>query len=208
MTTAPAPGHDELLRSIVAAARLLLDAVSCSLAIVDEDSDELVFRIVSGGFEDGVVGLRVPTTSGIAGWAVSSGEAVVVNDVADDPRFARDIAELVGYVPRSIVAMPLETERGTIGVIEVLDAAGSGRGEANDLELLGVIARQAALAIESAQAYAELDGRLRAVLDGPEAAELAQLLADLGRLGGAERRAVVVIVDAFIGYATARSDRR
>ena len=46
-----------------------------------------------------------------------------MSDVAADPRFAATVAQATGYVPRSILAMPLETSRRVLGVIEVLDRA-------------------------------------------------------------------------------------
>ena len=40
---------------------------------------------------------------------------------SDDPRFDREAAEATGYIPRSILAVPIETTDGVSGVIEVLD---------------------------------------------------------------------------------------
>jgi GAF domain-containing protein len=81
---------------------------------------------------------------------VSSGQAIVVEDVRQDPRFARDVAETTGYLPSSILAVPLPGGADGLGVLEVLDRTRvDGR---DDLRLGGLLARQAALAIEIAGA--------------------------------------------------------
>lgn len=226
---APA-GHEELLRSITTAAMSLFDARACSLALLDDDREELVFHLVSGGAEEEIAGLRIPAGHGIAGWVVSSGQPIALQDVARDPRFARDVADQIGYTPSSILAMPLETEREMLGVIEVLDPHGGGAGEARDLELLAVFARQAALAIENSRVFADL-GRtlleaagaaaenddLVAALErvareasGPRAelAELAAHFAELGRLGPEERTAATKLVGELLAYARARRRSR
>jgi hypothetical protein len=72
--------------------------------------------------------MRIPAGQGIAGWVLASGQPIELSDVTHDPRFARDVAERTGYVPRSILAMPVEGSQQTLGVLEVLD-----RGRADGL---------------------------------------------------------------------------
>ena len=122
---APA-GHEELLRSITEAAKNIFEAAACSLALLDDAQEELTFYVASGAGAEDVIGMRVPVGQGIAGWVVSSGQPIEIADVTRDPRFARDVAETTGYVPRAILAMPLETERAMLGVIEVLDRRADG----------------------------------------------------------------------------------
>jgi hypothetical protein len=52
-------------------------------------------------------------------------------------------------VPRSIAAVPLFDEEGTIGVLQVLDKRGSESFSLRDMELLGVFAAQATAAISA-----------------------------------------------------------
>lgn len=215
-------GHDELLASITETARRLFDAAACSLALLDDSEEELVFHVASGEGSRDVTGLRIPAGQGVAGWVVMSGQPISIEDVQNDPRFAVDVAETTGYVPRSILAMPLETERGTLGVIEVLDRRRGGAEGAMDMELLAVFARQAALAIESSRIFANLAAVLlqsvaRATSDGglgsaleklagdaprPQAdlAELALLFHELGRRGERERRTATRLAREFLDY--------
>ena len=222
---APA-GHEELLRSITSAARSLFQAAACSLALLDDKQEELTFYVASGAGSEDVVGMRVPVGEGIAGWVVTSGQPIAISDVTRDPRFAKDVAETTGYVPRSILAMPLETERQMIGVIEVLDRRMDGAEGPQDMEVLALFAQQAALAIENSRVFSDLGRALfeaagvaadgsdlsealeRVARDAPRpSADLAELAAhfnELGRLGPDERQAATHLVGEFLSYVRAR----
>jgi hypothetical protein len=52
--------------------------------------------------------------------------------------------------------MPLQTEREVLGVIELLDQRADAPAGRRDMELLGLFARQAALAIEASRVFGEL----------------------------------------------------
>jgi GAF domain-containing protein len=223
-------GHRDLLASITELARSMFDAAACSLALVDQASGELVFQVASGAGAGEVVGRRVPGGRGIAGWAVSSGQPIAISEVGRDPRFARDVAEATGYVPRSILAVPLETDQETLGVIEVLDPGERAPSGGHGMELLAVFARQAALAIESARVFADLGRALfeaaaaaapgpstsQTLLEaarstaGPRAglAELAGYLGELGRLGEPERAAATALIGQFLSYVKMRATPR
>jgi GAF domain-containing protein len=221
-------GHHELLRSITAAAKDLFGAAACSLALLDDKEEELVFHVATGAGAEEVIGMRVPLGGGIAGWVVSSGQPIAIADVRQDPRFAADVASTTGYVPRSIIAMPLQTQRQILGVIEVLDRSADGRDDRRDMQLLALFAEQAALAIENSRVFSNLgrvlfqsaaaavtDADLRSALErmareGPqpdaELAELAALFNDLGQAGSRERRVVARMASEFLSYLRERRE--
>jgi len=114
-------GTDELLRSLTETARRLFGAAACSLALLSEDESELLYTIAAGEGADDVTGLRIPTSQGIAGWVVQSGQPIAISDLANDPRFSRELAEQTGYVPQTILAVPVETPQRMLGVISLLD---------------------------------------------------------------------------------------
>jgi GAF domain-containing protein len=93
----------------------------------EPESRSLVFAAMSGegseSFEgsESLVGVKIPDTTGVAGWVLANGEPLLVEDVAHDRRFAEEIAETIGYVPRRLMAMPLLHEDRVLGVLEVLD---------------------------------------------------------------------------------------
>lgn len=219
-------GHRELLHNITETARRLFTARACSLALLTESEDELEFIMASGEGADAVRELRIPASQGIAGWVVMSGQAIAVDDVGADPRFAASVAETTGYVPRSILAMPLQTDRRVLGVIEVLDRSERSPAGLGDMELLALFAGQAALVIEGSTMFGELGRvlveslalaatdadvvmqlqRLSASAPQPrkDLGEIAALFQELGRVGPRERRLAVRVLRDVLDYARDR----
>ena len=139
--------HGALLQSIADVARALFRAEGATIFLLDEKADELVFAAVSGSGERSLVGSRVPASSGIAGWTLTTRQPLSVDDLASDPRFSHESAESIGYVPNALVAVPILLEDSGVGVLEILDP-GLGRSVGQgDLALLGVFAEQAAIAL-------------------------------------------------------------
>lgn len=132
------------LRSTTMSVRALFAAAACSCALVDDDGGTLTFVAADGAGAEQIVGVSLPVSKGIAGWAVLSGQPIAIRDVATDPRFARDVAESTEYVPRAVMAAPMYTDDGEVlGVLEVLDPAID---QASDwaLAVLGTLASQTA----------------------------------------------------------------
>jgi GAF domain-containing protein len=171
--------HGALLQSIADVARAIMRAGAATIFLLDERTSELVFAAIAGSGERTLVGTRLPARTGIAGWTLVNRQPLAVDDLAGDPRFARDAAESMGYVPNALVAVPILLEDTALGVLEVLDP-GLGRPVGQgDLALLGLFADQAAIAIDIVRAA----GDARQALDGADwpatsAARVATALAE------------------------------
>jgi putative methionine-R-sulfoxide reductase with GAF domain len=129
-------------------ARIIFGAAAASVFLVDPANGDLVFEAVAGEGEGHLPGTRFPAGTGIAGWAASYGQPLLIDDVSDSPQFARDAAESTGYVPRSIMAAPLIEGGECIGVLEVLDRDSRQRCDLGDVDSLGLLATQAATVLE------------------------------------------------------------
>ena len=73
---------------------------------------------------------------------------LVIEDVHQDPRFARDVAEDTGYVPSGLMATPLLHEERALGVLSVLDRPEQSLFSLKEMELLGLFANQASIAVD------------------------------------------------------------
>ncbi|GAA1664118.1 GAF domain-containing protein [Fodinicola feengrottensis] len=144
-------GTRALLQSVVEVAKAIFGAAASSVFLLDEPAGELVFQAVAGEGEDFLVGTRMPANRGIAGWVVSSGQAMIADDLAANRSFARDLAESTKYVPQALMAAPLLSDDDVLGVLQVLDPAQQCRSDLGDLDLLSLFANQAATAIRVAQ---------------------------------------------------------
>lgn len=223
-------GADRLLASITRSAQQLFGARACSLALLSEDETELVYTTAAGDGAQDVTGMRLPSDRGIAGWVVRSNQPVAINDLANDPRFARDVAEDTGYVPESLIAMPVADEDRVLGVLTLLDRDAARPGAEQDMALLAVFAEQTALTLQSESAFSQLgrvllqvlaqaaesggdlaDAAARAADDAgadTDLVELAALLGELDRQGPQERRLAVRLVREVATYTGRRSSRR
>lgn len=154
---------EAVLRSVVDATVALFQAEAASIALYDPIADRLVFRVAAGEQGQGVVGLAVPPSQGLVGYVYTTGQALALSDVERDARFGRAFAGQTGYVPRSIVAVPLVDEHGTIGVLEVLDKRDEAAFSLRDIELASVFARQAAVAISASRVERDVASLLQAI---------------------------------------------
>jgi signal transduction protein with GAF and PtsI domain len=187
-----------LLAETVTNVRETFGAAACSLALLEEDEEHLVFRFASGAGASEILGQRVPVSVGIVGWVASSGQPVAVADVMRDPRFARTIAETTGYIPHALSAVPLQTTDATIGVLEVLDPRPVSGNTNTDLALLGLLARQAALLIDTIEAQ-----EVGSTESAPSQEALLSLVRRLetgANQGAAERRLLSAISAALLAY--------
>ena len=141
-------GHRALLQSIVDVARAIFGARAASVFLLDEATDELVFEAVSGEGEGELVGMRFPSSTGIAGWVLVTRQPIVIDDLQQDPRFAKQAAESTGYVPHGLMAVPLLLEERALGVLEVLDRPNDARFTLAEMDLLSLFAHQAAIGLD------------------------------------------------------------
>ena len=157
---------EPILRSVLDTAVALFDAAAASLALHDPQTDKLVFRVVAGAAGTGALGLEIRADEGIAGYVFRTGQPLAVADVAADPRFGRAAAEASGYVPRSILAVPLIDDAGSIGVLEAIDKRDGSTFGLRDLDLASVLARQATIAIRASRVERDAATLLRTALRG------------------------------------------
>lgn len=136
-----------LLAAITEVARAIFGATASTILLLDEVTDELVFEAIAGYGEE-LIGLRFPSDTGIAGWVLSTRTPLILDDVQNDPRFAKDFAAGTGYVPQGLMAVPLLHDERALGVLEVLDRPAQSAFSLQEMELLGLFANQSAIALD------------------------------------------------------------
>ena len=223
-----------LLDSIVEAAAQIFGAGAASILLVNEEEQVLEFKVAWGPVGKELVGKKYPLDKGIAGYVVMTGQPIATSNVDQDTRFDRKFAESTGYVPKSILATPLLSGDRIIGVMEVLDKINAASFGIQDMELLGMFARQAALAIDQAQQIGKVEQalilglkRLASADASQESAEiisvleeelhergsvedllqLARVFGEIGELGEAERRVCLEVLQSFASYKRSSTRR-
>lgn len=151
---------DSVLRSLMTQVRDYFQVEAASVAVLDEETQELVFRVAVGEADSEVVGLRLAPGQGIAGWVVQTGQPALVPVTHSDERFHSGVDDKTGFHTRTILAVPVKIEehataaaqQQTIGVIEAINpVAGAFNGDAQ--RLLLAVANLAAAAIRNAELY-------------------------------------------------------
>lgn len=221
---------ESLLDTIVRTAARAIPCPEGALLLIDHARRVLTFDVVIGSTAAKVKDITVPLGHGIAGLVASSGQALAVANAQEDPRHARDVAETSGYLPTTILAVPVSDADGTtVGVLELLDRQGQPTFSLADIELLGMFADQVATVLQMRRADGLLAGRLGGALasiggipeevrarlealatqvEGDEAtqrvASLAELVATIGSRGPAEHEMCVQVLTAVADYLDAR----
>jgi len=150
---------DELFPFVVTQCRETFDSMGASVLLLDPDSRELYFPFVA---EDDpavlarLLGLRFPADRGIAGWVLSHGSAVRVDDAQSDARFFPGIDHATGFTTRTVLCAPLRTYQGVIGVLQVLNRRHDKLFTDDDLAFLEALAGSVAVSIENARLFARV----------------------------------------------------
>jgi len=204
--------HLRLLDAVVTTAARVIDATAGSLMLVDRERNELEFKVAVGPGAEEIKQFRVPLGQGVAGFVASTGQALAIADTSQDTRFARQIAEGSGYVPKNLLCVPLMLGGDVIGVMELLDKQGGAASfTPGDTAVLSSFGEQAALAIDLSLQTQSLTRLLAGVLQGEtDAALLAELAATVAQLeaGGSHQRTLQLAQQvAVIGAAGDRQAR-
>ncbi len=153
---------EPLLETILNNAVEILNCEAGSLFMIDEQTDDLVISVAVGVVADSLVGQRIPAGSGVAGKAVRSRQAIMVNDVQKSPDWYSEPDQKTGFITRALLVIPLMVKEKVIGVIEVINRRDGLPFTADDQELLSAFAAQAGVAIQNARLYTNTDQALSA----------------------------------------------
>ncbi|MGQ9627652.1 MAG: GAF domain-containing protein [Anaerolineae bacterium] len=147
---------NDVLNLILVKVMDILDVEASSLLLLDEEKDELVFKVSLGPGQKALVGTRLSLEKGIAGTVVREGCPLIVNDVLSDPRWSSEQDLLTGLTTRSILCVPLVSRERVIGALELVNKRNGQPFQEDEVDLLSSLASQATIAIENARLYEEL----------------------------------------------------
>ena len=138
-----------LLEAVVHAAAGVFGAAAASIALADPARERLTYAAAWGAGAREVVGVEIARGQGIGGAALESGKAQIVPRCRTDSRFAAQVASSTGYVPHTMLVVPLRRDDEIIGVLSLLDRRGGdpfGPDDVPRAELFAEIASAASLA--------------------------------------------------------------
>lgn len=145
----------DLLRLVMGAATELTFTEKASILLVNQQTGALHFT--ASTHIVGLESLIVPMEGSIAGWVVQNGRSVIVDDAQSDERFYSSIDQELDSITHSMIAVPLITQKGAIGTLEVLNKRDGTPYSERDVALLETLASQAAVAITNAYLFDQSD---------------------------------------------------
>jgi len=163
-TIAAPRGQARLPEMILTTATQLIGAVAGSIFSVDQQTGELVVECAVGPRAAEARQIRVPPGHGVAGLVTATGQAIALSDAQRDARHAHEIAQRIGYLPRSILAVPLLSDDRAVGALELFDKVDGTSFSPSDIQTLTAFADQAALAMEQGRTLHNLAALIGEVL--------------------------------------------
>lgn len=187
-----------VMQSMLTQMNEFLNAEAISIALVDRQTNELVYQVAAGIGSEDIVGLRLPSNQGISGWVMENNKPALVQDASQDQRLARTGDERTGYHTKAMICAPMHYKNRVLGTIQAINPIG-GIFTKQELELLVNLANIASSAIANAQQYTrtlEAEARYTSLFqDSIDSIIITELS---GKILEANRRAF-----AFLGYSEA-----
>jgi sigma-B regulation protein RsbU (phosphoserine phosphatase) len=141
--------RDQLLTRIANLTKRLIDYRTFGILLVNEATQELEMKLAVS-YGKGAESKRMKLGEGLVGWAALHKEPVLVADVSKDPRYINLVEDA-----RSELVIPILLKDRCLGVFDLespeLDAFTK-----EHMELLTLLASQAAVAIDNARLYDEV----------------------------------------------------
>ena len=131
-------------------AESVCQAETSSIWELDEERQELFFRVVRGKAAGAIRNLRVPVGEGLVGSVARSGVPEMVNDVSSDPRWRGDSTF---FQTRAILTVPLVAEGRVIGVMQLLNPVERERFTEGDLRRMQLFAGILAHPLQNARLH-------------------------------------------------------
>ncbi len=159
-TTSTTLDVDEMLQRALGLALEVVDVEAGAISILDEATNELVFRVQHGWRMHDFVGqgIRVPGHQGLSGLAVETGQPVVTGDISTDPRVV--IPEFCDEEVQAMALAPMRARGRVLGVLGVMSYAPYDFSP-DQVTVISAIADQIGAALDNARLFEEIRHRVQ-----------------------------------------------
>ena len=153
--------YNEMLIILANMGRALTSSDRCTVWVVSDDKKTIWTKVAHG-----MKSVEIPIDSGIVGYAITSGEKIIIDDVYSDTRFNHEIDKSTGYTTKSMMVIPMfDNDDEIIGAIQVINHKGEkGIFDKRDMQRLMLASTYAAETLISAKLSAEIEETQREVV--------------------------------------------
>ncbi len=161
---------DVLIPRIFKEINSTIQAEGQSIWLLDPDGATVTCRSATGIGVNNVINLTVPVDRSIVGSTILTQEPLLIEDAQADARLNRRADAKTGLITRTLMSVPMVREGKSIGALQAVNKRGGALFNKDDLSLFTSIASSAALAIENARLYQELQASYDLTLNALTAA--------------------------------------
>ena len=148
---------DVLLNKIIKYAAEIVEGEAASILLLDKVKRELYFKASLGKKSQEIKEYKVKVGQGIAGWVAEKGESLIINDVTRDNRWNKDFDNAIKFTTRSIICVPLRSEKEIVGVMEVINKKDKTSFDKDDEIILNSFTNQVVIALSNANIIKDLN---------------------------------------------------
>ena len=170
---------EPLLGAALATVGNLVGAEGTSILLIDPDTSGMKFYIAEGPHSDQARNVPLPPGAGICGHVSRTGQALIVNQLQNDPRLYRAVDQATGMTTRNILAVPIRSRERLWGVLELINKQKAPGFDARDQQLAEVVAAETALALENAHLHGEIVRQERMAAIGQTVSGLAHCIKNI-----------------------------
>jgi PAS domain S-box-containing protein len=146
-----------VLTAIVQNAAALISGADGFAYIHDPDTDEMVIKAATGSHAERLRGFRLKMGEGLAGRVAQSGRPLVVEDYQNWPGRSKN-SLFKGL--RAVLSAPIMSRGQLLGTINMNCFSGDKQFQPEDVEILSRFADLAAIALENAYLYSQVQAEL------------------------------------------------
>ncbi len=162
---------EKIIKKIIREIKRILNVEVVSIFRVNEKEKKISFYEFTKGDKE-LKTIEIEWGKGIVGYVANHKKPLIVNDTKRDNRFYPEIDRKTGFKTKNLLAYPLIVQRKIIGVIEAINKK-KGEFTSNDIEVVSLISSSAAVGLQNAFLYKELEdlfkGTIKSLANAVEA---------------------------------------
>ena len=143
---------EKILQSIITLAAELTSSKLASILAFEPETKQLRFLATPWHHREALHDIRIPLEGSIAGWTYREAKPACIPDVRSDPRHDKSADRATNFESRSMLAVPILYRGEPLGVLEAVNKTGPSHYTGEDLEILEILASQAAILLEISRA--------------------------------------------------------
>ena len=110
-----------IMEVVLEMANEILDCEASSILIADLEEKEMRVALPTGPKKNILYGKGIAMDKGLSGWVYRNGQSARVSNASADARIDNGMDKNIGFVTRSILAVPLHVNGECIGAVEALN---------------------------------------------------------------------------------------